>query len=393
MPRRARTAELLEYVGLAHRAHHRPSQLSGGEMQRVAIARALANRPVLLLADEPTGELDHATGEQIAELFDRVQQDGTAIVVVTHDQAMASRAGRTLVMRDGRIEREEVDCMILRLALRSLLTHPVRTLVLACGFGLGVGVMAMLLGVGEVILDQARSPAVSGGGDVVIASSTGELPSARWILSSGLRAGGFESRVSAASPSRRATLYLVKNPTTTAAQRWVRLQADFVLPIRVQAGIPSLERAIGDPETSLVTSWTDAVSDAPWSSPDPGAALAALDRFHPIPDVPARAESWAEWLYFNGHAGDNRFYLTFLVGPKRAGGKRIAGVRLQLDRAGQRSSYSQTQEVNEADVLSSAPNLTIGSNRVRLDGMRYRHHARSSGRRPDGRTRHWRHLY
>ena len=77
-------------------------------MQRVAIARALANRPVLLLADEPTGELDQATGEQIAELFHRVQQDGTAIVVVTHDQAMASRAGRTLVMRDGRIEREEV---------------------------------------------------------------------------------------------------------------------------------------------------------------------------------------------------------------------------------------------------------------------------------------------
>ena len=121
----------------------------------------------------------------------------------------------------------------------------------------------------------------------------------------------------------------------------------------------------------MISSWTDAVSDAPWSSPDPGAALAALDRFHPIPDVPERSESWAEWLYFNGHAGDNRFYLTFLVGPKRAGGKRTAGVRLQLDRAGQRSSYSQRQEVNEADVLSSAPNLTIGSNRVRLDGMRY----------------------
>src|SRR5918996_1570868 len=99
--------------------------------------------------------------------------------------------------------------MILRLAIRSLLTHPIRTLVLACGFGLGVGVMAMLLGVGEVILDQARSPAVSGGGDVVIASSTGDLPSARWILSSALRTGGFQRRVSAASPSRRATLYLV----------------------------------------------------------------------------------------------------------------------------------------------------------------------------------------
>lgn len=106
--RRLRTEELLEYVGLAHRAHHRPSQLSGGEMQRVAIARALANRPVLLLADEPTGELDRATGEQIVELFDRVQHDGTAVVIVTHDQAIASRAGRTLVMRDGRIDREGI---------------------------------------------------------------------------------------------------------------------------------------------------------------------------------------------------------------------------------------------------------------------------------------------
>ncbi len=213
--------------------------------------------------------------------------------------------------------------MILRLALRSLLTHPIRTLVLACGFGLGVGVMAMLLGVGEVILDQARSPAVSGGGDVVIASSTGELPSARWILSSALRSGGFEGRVSAASPSRRATLYLTRSsfPVRRSAEREGGSPA---IPIRVHGGIPSLERAIGDPETSSISSWTDAVSDAPWSSPDPGAALAALDRFHPIPDVPARAESWAEWLYFNGHAGDNRFYLTFLVGPKRACGKRAS---------------------------------------------------------------------
>jgi putative ABC transport system ATP-binding protein len=102
--RTSRTAELLEYVGLAHRAQHRPSQLSGGEMQRVAIARALANRPVLLLADEPTGELDRATGEQIAALFDRVQRDGTAVVVVTHDQAIAERASRRLLMRDGRID-------------------------------------------------------------------------------------------------------------------------------------------------------------------------------------------------------------------------------------------------------------------------------------------------
>jgi putative ABC transport system ATP-binding protein len=105
--RRKRTAELLEYVGLAHRADHRPSQLSGGEAQRVAIARALANRPRLLLADEPTGELDRANGEHIAELLDRVQADGTTVVVVTHDASLAERAARRLVMRDGQIEREE----------------------------------------------------------------------------------------------------------------------------------------------------------------------------------------------------------------------------------------------------------------------------------------------
>jgi len=101
--RQRRTRELLEYVGLGARADHRPSQLSGGEMQRVAIARALANRPRLLLADEPTGELDRATGEQIATLLDRVNADGTALVIVTHDQTLASRAHRTLTMRDGRI--------------------------------------------------------------------------------------------------------------------------------------------------------------------------------------------------------------------------------------------------------------------------------------------------
>ncbi|MFN7916535.1 MAG: ABC transporter ATP-binding protein [Vicinamibacterales bacterium] len=105
--RRRRTMDLLEYVGLAHRADHRPSQLSGGEAQRVAIARALANQPRLLLADEPTGELDRTNGEHIAELLDRVQADGTAVVVVTHDASLAERAGRRLLMRDGRIEREE----------------------------------------------------------------------------------------------------------------------------------------------------------------------------------------------------------------------------------------------------------------------------------------------
>ena len=101
--RRARARELLDFVGLGRRADHRPSELSGGEMQRVAIARALANRPRLLLADEPTGELDQATGEQIISLLDRLNSDGTSVVVVTHDPAVASRAHRLITMRDGQI--------------------------------------------------------------------------------------------------------------------------------------------------------------------------------------------------------------------------------------------------------------------------------------------------
>jgi putative ABC transport system ATP-binding protein len=99
--RRARTRMLLEYVELAGRADHLPSQLSGGEMQRVAVARALANRPALLLADEPTGELDEETGEHIATLFDRVHADGTAIVLVTHNAALAAHARTRLAMRSG----------------------------------------------------------------------------------------------------------------------------------------------------------------------------------------------------------------------------------------------------------------------------------------------------
>jgi putative ABC transport system ATP-binding protein len=102
--RSERAAELLEYVNLADRKDHRPAQLSGGEMQRIAIARALANRPELLLADEPTGELDVATGEEIARLFQRFNQDGLSIVVVTHNPELAASANRIVHMRDGKWE-------------------------------------------------------------------------------------------------------------------------------------------------------------------------------------------------------------------------------------------------------------------------------------------------
>jgi putative ABC transport system ATP-binding protein len=101
-----KAARELESVGLGHRLTHYPGQLSGGEQQRVALARAFAVEPRLLLADEPTGELDQITGEQVAALLDRVNADGTALVIVTHDAALAARATRVLTMRDGRIEDE-----------------------------------------------------------------------------------------------------------------------------------------------------------------------------------------------------------------------------------------------------------------------------------------------
>jgi len=102
--RRARARELLAYVGLGARERHRPSQLSGGEQQRVAIARALANRPRLLLADEPTGELDASTGADVIALLARLNAEGTTVVVVTHDDDLAASARRVVRMRDGRIE-------------------------------------------------------------------------------------------------------------------------------------------------------------------------------------------------------------------------------------------------------------------------------------------------
>jgi putative ABC transport system ATP-binding protein len=105
--RAARARELLAYVGLAAREKHRPPQLSGGEQQRVAIARALANRPALVLADEPTGELDARTGSEIAALFRRLNDDGTTLVVVTHDEDLAAAAKRTIHMRDGVVVRDE----------------------------------------------------------------------------------------------------------------------------------------------------------------------------------------------------------------------------------------------------------------------------------------------
>lgn len=103
----ARARALLERIGLGSRLHHTPGQLSGGQMQRAAIARALLMRPALLLADEPTGNLDSASAREVLALFDELHRDGQTIVLVTHDSDVANRAERTVHLRDGRIDRVE----------------------------------------------------------------------------------------------------------------------------------------------------------------------------------------------------------------------------------------------------------------------------------------------
>jgi len=101
--RRERVAEMLDKLGVAHRAKHRPSQLSGGQQQRVAIARALVNKPAVLLADEPTGNLDTAHGEEVMRILQQINDEGTTIVMVTHSPAHAARASRTVGLLDGAI--------------------------------------------------------------------------------------------------------------------------------------------------------------------------------------------------------------------------------------------------------------------------------------------------
>jgi hypothetical protein len=248
--------------------------------------------------------------------------------------------------------------MIFRLAWRSLTARPIRSLVLAGGFGLGVAVMAALLGIGGAILEQARSPALVGGGDVVVSGASGRVPNARFAVADVLGAPPFVSRVRAAAPTMETLVYLVEDGHAPT-------------PLRATGGIPSLERQLANPEVRQVPSWQDTAADRAWVSPAPGDLLREMDRFHPIPDVPARASSWAEWLYFNGRTDDARFYLSFLAGPRSASGRRTVGVRLQLERGDRMTSYSDRADVDDATLLASAPDLTVGRNTVRLVGTEY----------------------
>ncbi len=107
--RKNRARAALEAVELGNRMHHRPNELSGGQRQRVAVARALVNKPSIILADEPTGNLDTRTGNEIMALFQKLHADGNTIILVTHEADIAMHANRTIALRDGKIERDHVN--------------------------------------------------------------------------------------------------------------------------------------------------------------------------------------------------------------------------------------------------------------------------------------------
>ena len=192
-PIRARAREaLLEEVGLTGRAHHYPSQLSGGEQQRVALARALANNPPIVLADEPTGNLDTANGRHIMELLRDVHRTRkTTIVLVTHDAELAAMADAQLVLRDGRRRMT----FVLRMAVRETRAAWQRLLFfficIAVGVAAIVALRSVIRSVRDVLGGEARSLIAA---DVLIATNRDWTPEARATIDRRLAEAGSTAR-------------------------------------------------------------------------------------------------------------------------------------------------------------------------------------------------------
>jgi macrolide transport system ATP-binding/permease protein len=193
--RRQRARRLLELVGLGHRGRLRPGRLSGGEQQRVAVARALANRPGLILADEPTGNLDSTRGAEVLDLLQELNRHGATVILVTHDPEVARRADRAIRLRDGRVVPGSVQATrrtgrapehldpprrlgvrdALRLGLASAGRRPLRTAITAAGVAIGIGVMSLILSL-AVGLQQQVVDTIAGDVQLQTVEVTGSLP-------------------------------------------------------------------------------------------------------------------------------------------------------------------------------------------------------------------------